>query len=186
MALISCPECEKSISDKAKLCPHCGFPMRTISSDIKDGISSTVDVASTSARNIKKSITTPFMSPERLSLEEIKDLIDLNLIPSSCFRLNGIGTTFSGCTQVSGYPGLGLIRKYFTIFFIPVIPLGTYLVQDWNGRKGKFVGKVRRGKAKYLVNQKAQTLFVALESFMYIACIVLVILAVGGLFRLLR
>ena len=26
MALISCPECNKQISDKAKFCPHCGFP----------------------------------------------------------------------------------------------------------------------------------------------------------------
>ena len=27
MALISCPECEKEISDKADACPHCGFPL---------------------------------------------------------------------------------------------------------------------------------------------------------------
>lgn len=27
MALVVCPECEKLISDRAKACPHCGFPM---------------------------------------------------------------------------------------------------------------------------------------------------------------
>lgn len=27
MALISCPECEKEISDKARFCPHCGYPI---------------------------------------------------------------------------------------------------------------------------------------------------------------
>ena len=27
MALISCPECGKEISDKAVACPHCGNPM---------------------------------------------------------------------------------------------------------------------------------------------------------------
>lgn len=27
MALISCPECGKDISDKVKVCPHCGYPM---------------------------------------------------------------------------------------------------------------------------------------------------------------
>lgn len=27
MALISCPECNKQISDKAKFCPQCGFPL---------------------------------------------------------------------------------------------------------------------------------------------------------------
>lgn len=26
MALITCPECEKEISDKVKACPHCGYP----------------------------------------------------------------------------------------------------------------------------------------------------------------
>ena len=27
MALISCPECKKEISDQATSCPHCGFPI---------------------------------------------------------------------------------------------------------------------------------------------------------------
>jgi len=27
MALINCPECGKSISDKASACPHCGNPI---------------------------------------------------------------------------------------------------------------------------------------------------------------
>ena len=27
MALIECPECKKEISDKAKECPHCGYPL---------------------------------------------------------------------------------------------------------------------------------------------------------------
>lgn len=27
MALINCPECSKEISDKAKECPHCGYPL---------------------------------------------------------------------------------------------------------------------------------------------------------------
>lgn len=27
MALIDCPECSKSISDKSAACPHCGYPM---------------------------------------------------------------------------------------------------------------------------------------------------------------
>jgi hypothetical protein len=28
MALIRCPECHRSISDKALACPHCGYPLR--------------------------------------------------------------------------------------------------------------------------------------------------------------
>ena len=28
MALIKCPECGKEISDRAKKCPNCGFPIK--------------------------------------------------------------------------------------------------------------------------------------------------------------
>lgn len=33
MALISCPECGKQISDKVNACPHCGYPMSVESQD---------------------------------------------------------------------------------------------------------------------------------------------------------
>ncbi|MGM9608344.1 MAG: hypothetical protein ACI3XJ_12650 [Oscillospiraceae bacterium] len=29
MALIVCPECNGTVSDKATMCPHCGYPMAT-------------------------------------------------------------------------------------------------------------------------------------------------------------
>ena len=32
MALISCPECNKEISDKAQSCPHCGYPINNTNS----------------------------------------------------------------------------------------------------------------------------------------------------------
>ena len=32
MALISCPECSKEISDKAQSCPHCGHPINNTNS----------------------------------------------------------------------------------------------------------------------------------------------------------
>ena len=35
MALISCPECKKDVSDKASACPNCGCPLSDI---IKRGI----------------------------------------------------------------------------------------------------------------------------------------------------
>ena len=28
MALVNCPECNESISQKASVCPHCGYPMK--------------------------------------------------------------------------------------------------------------------------------------------------------------
>ena len=30
MALINCPECGKEISDKAKNCIHCGYPLASV------------------------------------------------------------------------------------------------------------------------------------------------------------
>ena len=27
MALINCPECNKEVSDKAEICPHCGYKL---------------------------------------------------------------------------------------------------------------------------------------------------------------
>ena len=34
MALIKCPECGQSVSDKATACIHCGFPLDKINTDI--------------------------------------------------------------------------------------------------------------------------------------------------------
>lgn len=36
MALINCPECGKEISDKAKMCIHCGFPLDDLQTAICD------------------------------------------------------------------------------------------------------------------------------------------------------
>ena len=30
MALITCPECGKSISDSDETCPHCGYPVQSL------------------------------------------------------------------------------------------------------------------------------------------------------------
>lgn len=43
MALISCPECGKQISDKAVSCPGCGCPMSDIMAMIKDNDKSDLD-----------------------------------------------------------------------------------------------------------------------------------------------
>lgn len=43
MALIKCPECQKEISDKAKQCIYCGYPLDDILDDKTNG---TVDLLS--------------------------------------------------------------------------------------------------------------------------------------------
>ncbi len=34
MALVSCPECGKSVSDKARTCPNCGYPIKAGDSSV--------------------------------------------------------------------------------------------------------------------------------------------------------
>lgn len=33
--LITCPECELQVSDKAYTCPHCGYPLKTAQKEYK-------------------------------------------------------------------------------------------------------------------------------------------------------
>lgn len=35
MAIFNCPECKKEISDKAKNCPHCGYPLMELDNKLK-------------------------------------------------------------------------------------------------------------------------------------------------------
>jgi len=42
MALISCPECKKEISDQAKHCPNCGYRLNSLSNEQKQSIKKTI------------------------------------------------------------------------------------------------------------------------------------------------
>ena len=46
MALIQCPECKKEISDHAKKCPHCGYPIKKTSRNLAIFIFSGILIAS--------------------------------------------------------------------------------------------------------------------------------------------
>lgn len=35
MALIKCPECSKEISEQAKMCLYCGYPIRKVPAKLK-------------------------------------------------------------------------------------------------------------------------------------------------------
>ena len=55
MALITCPECGKSVSDQAQSCPHCGFPLKKDASfDGKLGQVKTVDSSVELNRNMEE------------------------------------------------------------------------------------------------------------------------------------
>lgn len=45
MALIKCPECNREISDKASICPHCGFPISSKESNKEEASKQSFTVA---------------------------------------------------------------------------------------------------------------------------------------------
>ena len=59
MALIQCPECNKEISDKVKICPFCGFPFES-STDTKNDVQqveiTSVNIAPKDPNKIKRAI----------------------------------------------------------------------------------------------------------------------------------
>lgn len=42
MALINCPECKKEVSDAAKNCPHCGYPINQQKAEV---VAEVIDIA---------------------------------------------------------------------------------------------------------------------------------------------
>lgn len=49
MALIKCPECNRDVSDKAEICPNCGYPIRDYVKNLKKGILNPDKVAAENA-----------------------------------------------------------------------------------------------------------------------------------------
>lgn len=73
MALIKCPECDKEISDKSKICVHCGYPIaNTNKICIINGISYDVEFL------LDKSISIPFRAKQLhlLTKCDLKDCIN--------------------------------------------------------------------------------------------------------------
>ncbi len=62
------------------------------------------------------------------------------------YSLNGIGTTLYGKREVNIIDGSYIATKWFIIFFLPIIPLGTYRVWEINATPPKFY---REGNTKY-------------------------------------
>ena len=68
MALINCVECKKMISDKAVICPRCGFPMASQKNETTSGTDNVDNVSLTSD-------TTPELSVDRKKRDKRTALI---------------------------------------------------------------------------------------------------------------
>jgi len=51
VALISCPECKKEISDKALSCPSCGYPLKTNTGNEADLVEATTKTPNQESNN---------------------------------------------------------------------------------------------------------------------------------------
>jgi len=175
MTLFQCPECSKDISSKAAFCPNCGLPLPKLG----ENVSSTLNSASSK-------ISSVIQPPDPVNIDDVLKYVDLNNSTSSCYRINGIGTTFGGYMRLPGYSNAGFIKKYFSIFWIPLIPLGTYLVKDWDGSSGSFVGGIAPQDADKFINQWKQRTAVGFGAIGTATTIIAVIVGVSLLFSLFR
>lgn len=64
--------------------------------------------------------------------------------------INGIGTTIYG-REEQGDDGAYVTTLFFVLLFIPILPLGAYLVADAGGRSYRFFGKAPLGSFSYLL-----------------------------------
>jgi|GEM_PF-2017426 len=152
MALVECPECKKFISDQAPACPSCGLPSARKPSTPKK--------------------SSPPASPPPVDLAEVLKYVDRSQTPGNCRTVNGLGITMGGFIPLSGYPNIGFIKRYFSVMFLPLIPMGTYLVVDWDGFSGKFVGKMSDEHVGKFISQGKQAVAVALGAFGRLALVI--------------
>ena len=140
--------------------------------------------ASAAVRAVSKPLDNPMETVDFAQL-----LNDISALPSgfSAGRtVNGIGTSIGGYIGIPGIPGLGIVRKYFCIFFIPVIPLGLYIVRDWHGSGGAFLGQISSDKASKYVNMKKLALATVIGGIAMLIVFVGVLLVVAFIFGRIR
>ena len=86
MALINCPECGNSISDKAEKCPHCGVPAKYFSEDVTN--SKKIPVVT----EIKNGYTIIYVNSETAKC--LQYLIDEKILDSDSITINPSIQTF--------------------------------------------------------------------------------------------
>lgn len=174
MTLFQCPECAKDVSSKSMFCPHCGLPLPKL----KDNLSSTLNSVSSKLSSLHSS--------EPVNIDDVLEYVDFNKKPRSSYRMNGLGTTFGGYMRLPGYSTIGFIKKYFSIFWIPLIPLGTYLVKDWDGSSGSFIGSIEPQDANQFVEQWKQRTALGFGAILRGATILGIILGISAIVSLMR
>lgn len=85
MALINCPECGKEISDKAKNCIHCGFPLDSVGCDDKPETTENVNIAEAEPTSVYSENILPKAESTENKFNFKEFIINYKKIIISCF-----------------------------------------------------------------------------------------------------
>ena len=97
------------------------------------------------------------------------------------WRLNGIGTTILGYLNDHRVLGPRYFTIYwFTLLWIPVIPISIYLVEPVSDRKYKFIGSIARQRLAEIYPGRCVGFYAksVIEGASYLFIIMLLLLAV--------
>lgn len=142
MALINCPECHKSISDKANSCPNCGYPLDTQHANIDADASDYCLILKRTCGNYKEVFDLiqsinhinllqtveltqklPVIVKDGMTYKEAHELLELFLVSGADVSIDRNSTTAldrlllycpkCGSTQITtGTKGYGIIRGF--------------------------------------------------------------------------
>ena len=94
MALISCPECEKQVSDKAKSCPYCGCP-------IEEPTIKTIEPTVVEPKENEQALVCPCNFPQNLAIGSMLSAsIDTHIVGIYNQQENTVTTLESGKVDV--------------------------------------------------------------------------------------
>ena len=116
----------KDVSSSAVGCPHCGYPL------LRKKVARTIGAK---LRQLFTSIPTESETDAVLIDPAKVELLFSRMLPAaphwSLTRINGIGFNMGKLKQVAYVGGklVGVSRSYFTILFIPIIPIRWHVVR---------------------------------------------------------
>ena len=101
MALITCPECGKEVSDQAEVCIHCGYPLKKLNAKTQEPVNMTATPVNNTARqvpppptvnNTKQDFRTPYQKrvagrKKALIIGAISGFLIFILLGQAGFRL---------------------------------------------------------------------------------------------------
>ena len=136
MPLINCPECGNKISELASSCPKCGCPRRTWEKQ-------------STKKNSLIDFFIDWLSPIIYEGQKLNNIINsMKRIPTApnLRTINGCGQSIYGYLIFPGQEHLSVKMTFLTLLFIPIIPMGVYLVKEEDCDSYIFLGKLGFGK----------------------------------------